>query len=99
VLHIIRDIRNDFAHKIKGCDLDIPPYSDKIESIAKHFDVKIFEEIRNYFPGLSNISKDFRIIMALISSLLEIKLLNIPKINRANPVSISWVSSLDYGLG
>jgi hypothetical protein len=92
LLHILRKLRNDFAHKIKGCDLNSPPHSDRVNELAKHLkDSLLLKELRGFFPGNSACSRDFRIILSLISSLLEMRLRYMPKSMKANPISISWI--------
>jgi hypothetical protein len=92
LLHILRKIRNDFAHKIKGCDLNSPPHSDQVNELVKHLkNDPLFEKLRGYFTGDKPISRDFRIMLSLISALLEVKLRQLPKTVRSNPVSISWI--------
>lgn len=93
LLHILKKLRNDFAHKVRGCDLNSSPHSDMIGTLTKHFEDSLqLEKIRDFFPGNLASSRDFRIMLALISSLLEMKLRYLPKTLKANPVSISWIA-------
>lgn len=94
LLHALRKIRNDFAHNLKGCDLNSPPNSDRVKELAKYLkDSMILREMRNFFPpnGPTMHSCDFRIMLSLFVSLLEMKLRHMPKTMKANPVSISWI--------
>lgn len=91
-LHILRRIRNDFAHKIKECDLSSSPHSDQVKELIKYFkDEPLLDKLRPYFVGDDKGSRDFRIIVSLISGLLEIKINSLPKMVKGNPASISWI--------
>lgn len=94
LLHTLRRIRNDFAHKVKDCDLNSPPYSDQVRELSKHLkDSQLLIKLRNFFPtnGQKMYSCDFRIVLSLLMSLLEMKLRYMPKTMKANPISISWI--------
>ena len=91
-LHILRKIRNSFAHEIKGCDLSIPPHCDRLKELVKHLkDAPLLNKLRDFFVGDKQNSCDFRIIISLISALLEMKIGSLPKTVKANPVSIMWI--------
>lgn len=92
ILHILKKIRNDFAHKIRGCDLNSSPHSDQVNELTKHLkDSPLIEKLRRFFPGDTPSSRDFRIILSLISALLEMKISHLPKTIKANPISVSWI--------
>lgn len=91
-LHVIRGIRNDFAHKMKGCDLSSTPHSDKILTISSDLAcAELLTKLRELFPGDHSISRDFRIVLALIVAVLEMKLMAIPTSMKANPASLKWL--------
>ena len=91
-LHILRKMRNAFAHQMKDCDLNIPPHSDRVNELVKHLkDEPLLEKLRHFFFFYKSNSRDFRIILSLISALLEMKIQHLPKTVMANPVSISWI--------
>ncbi len=94
LLHILRRIRNDFAHNIKSCDLNSSPRSDRVGEICEFLkNSMLLIELRKFFPsnGPKMHSRDFRIMLSLFVSLLEMKLHHMPKIMKANPVAISWI--------
>jgi len=92
ILHILKKIRNDFAHKIRGCDLNSPPHSDQVNELIKDLkDSPLLEKLRRFFPSDAPCSRDFRIILSLISALLEMKISHLPKTIKANPLSMSWI--------
>lgn len=93
-LNIIRKIRNEFAHKIKGCDLNSKSNTNKIQELKQRFNDNTVNMMQTYYPGSTDSSKIFRVIVSLISSLLEMKLLNMPKTKKLNPVSASWIPSV-----
>lgn len=91
-LHILRKIRNDFAHQIKGCSLDLPPHFDQVKELVKHLkDEPLLETLRKFFVGDNSSSRDFRIILSLISAILEMKIRCLPNTIKANPASITWI--------
>lgn len=94
LLHMLRDMRNHFAHNIKNCDLNSPPHSDRVNELAKHLkDSPVLIKLRELFisSDAKSKSRDFKIMLALISSLLEMKLHSMPTTMKANPVSIHWI--------
>jgi hypothetical protein len=93
-LHILRRIRNDFAHQIKGCDLNSPPHSDQVQQLVSNLhNGPLLAKLRleRDFVGDHPNSRDFRIILSLISALLEIKIRNVPSSVVANPASMAWL--------
>ena len=92
VLHILRKIRNDFAHQMKGCDLNLPPHSDQVEELIKHLKKDpLFEKPRQVVSWSNSNSRDFRILLALRSAVLEMKIRYLPKQAKANPASVAWI--------
>lgn len=94
ILHILRKIRNDFAHKIEGCDLNKSPHEDQIREFIKPLaNSSIFEHLTQLVPynNLTSASLKFRVMLSLISSVLEMKKQSLPKKIKLNPASISWI--------
>ena len=92
LLNMLRKIRNEFAHKVQNCNLDSPPYIDRVAEIVRVFNnTNIIDSLRKYFPGKTNSSRDFRIIMSLVSALFEMKIHYLPKAIKANPIKLSWL--------
>lgn len=72
-LHIVRRIRNDFAHEVTGCDLSSGAHSNRVrELISPLEEFHIVEQIRGaFFPDAKGPSADFRIALAILAARLE----------------------------
>ncbi len=93
-LHLVREIRNKFAHQIEGCDLDFPPHSDRARELKKAIDPITFDAMHSFFLKYKGCSREFRISVSLIAAILEIKTRNLPRTMNANPASMSWLPSI-----
>ncbi len=93
ILRTLKDIRNGFAHKIRNCDLNVPPYSDQVKNITENLkDAPLLQYLKKSFSGNNQCSIDFRIIVLLISMVLELKFKNLPKsIKTKRPASFSMI--------
>jgi len=94
ILHMLRKIRNSFAHDIESSDLEKSPHSDRVKEMINFMKKSsTFETLRKLFPyrGDSFCPLDFRIILSLISAVLEMKLHSLPKTVQLNPASLSWI--------
>jgi hypothetical protein len=93
-LHLLRKIRNDCAHKIECCDLNSSPNSDRVSELVKPLVSSLtFEHLRQLVPynDLTSRSVDFRVMLSLICSVLEMKTHYLPKETKLNPASMSWI--------
>ena len=72
-LHLIRRIRNGFAHELTSNSLSTGSYYDRIrELVAPMKAHKNFEEIqRDWFPKSKGAGKEFRAALALVALRLE----------------------------
>lgn len=72
-LHLVRRIRNDFAHEVTGCDLASGTHRNRVrELIAPLEDYKVVEEIqKRYFATTKGPSADFRTALAILAGRLE----------------------------
>jgi hypothetical protein len=71
-LHLVRRIRNSFAHEISGVSLQTGSHSDRLKSlIIPLHDIPFFSFFRNHFFGDSNNSSNFRACLALMAARLE----------------------------
>lgn len=74
-LHLIRKIRNDFAHEVEGCSLNSGSHRDRIrELIAPIKNLESFNELcKTYIKQgeLSLPSTQFRVMLGLIVVFLE----------------------------
>jgi DNA-binding MltR family transcriptional regulator len=72
-LHMIRKIRNDFAHEVSGCSLNTGSHRDRVKELAAPLGIyTIFEDAKRVFFGdESSYSADFRTALAIVSIQLE----------------------------
>lgn len=87
-LHLIRKIRNSFAHEVSGCLLSTGAHSDRVKELAlplKH--IPYFEEFReHFFNDLKGPNIDFRVVLAIMVGRLEVVLMNIESISKEEPL-------------
>ena len=80
-LHLVRRIRNSFAHEIVGVSLQTGSHADRLKSLLLPLhSVKYFVEFRNKYIGEPSPSSDFRACLALMAGRLEGILRNIDTI-------------------
>lgn len=84
-LHMIRRIRNAFAHEVKGCSLESGSHCDRIkELIAPLKHLVFFKEFRkHFFAEKSGASIDFRVCLAIMVGRLEALFENISPLSSA----------------
>ena len=72
-LHLIRKIRNSFAHQVSGCTLTSGPQKDRISDLANEYlQYDDFIKFRNHFFGKTvDSSVNFRAVLALVAGRLE----------------------------
>ncbi|MDP2302071.1 MAG: hypothetical protein Q8N03_06580 [Ignavibacteria bacterium] len=72
-LHLIRKIRNSFAHEISGCNLDTGPHMDRIrEMVAPFSKSEAFKDVQRAFVDKkTGIAADYFTILTLIVIKLE----------------------------
>jgi hypothetical protein len=100
-VHLVRRIRNDFAHEVSASNLASGPNRDRIKALAAPMQGTATFEMLSHLQQFAHVtgeSKDFRVALALICARLEgavtrAKPLNdstqthlIPKAWRRNPV-------------
>ena len=72
-LHLIRKIRNSFAHEVSGCKLDSGAHRDRVRELAAPFiktrGYRMIEE--RYFKDKSGSAAEFYIILAMIAIRLD----------------------------
>jgi len=73
LLHLVRRIRNDFAHETTGCDLGSGAYKNRVrELIAPVEKYEAFKKIQDrYFADSRGSSADFRTVLAILVTRLE----------------------------
>lgn len=72
-LHIIRRIRNEFAHEVSGSSLSLGSHKDRVKELTKPFSSW---EFYSYFKKTlefneDNVGNDFRAVLSIIIAQLE----------------------------
>lgn len=82
-LHIIRKIRNSFAHEVSGCLLQSGAHSDRVKELSLPFKhLPFYKSFKIHFFGDKNGSEvEFRAVLSLLVGRLEAMLLEIEVIN------------------
>lgn len=98
-LHIIRRIRNSFAHEVSGCTLDSGAHSDRVKELItpiKHYNW--YDGVKNhFFAGEQGASVDFRVALAILVGRLEVLLANIETVDQSEALNILSSSSINMG--
>jgi hypothetical protein len=102
-LHLIRRIRNAFAHELSGSTLDSGPHRDRVKELFLPFNSlpRVRQFGKRYFdknePGPS---ADFRIVLAIMMLRLEAALLTSVPIEQKKTITLtleSWKEELKLG--
>jgi DNA-binding MltR family transcriptional regulator len=72
-LHLVRKIRNDFAHDIKDSQLSNPPHKERIQALTLLFKhTEIFKDVKKaYFSDLSGPAANFFTALSVLIMRLE----------------------------
>ena len=74
-LHLVRRIRNSFAHEISGVSLSSGSHSDRLKSLLLPFlPLPFFKEFRAHFFGEETSKSNFRACLSLMAARLETRL-------------------------
>lgn len=74
-LHLLRRIRNSFAHEVSGVSLESGPHADRVTSLLLPLrKLPFFKFFRDGLIGESSASNDFRACIALMAGRLEARL-------------------------
>lgn len=90
-LHLIRKIRNSFAHEVSATDLSTGSHRDRIRELVGPFrNYDGFDEARamDAFKHVSGCAADFRVVMAIVTARLE------GAIERIDPIDLSKQQTL-----
>lgn len=72
VLHLVRRIRNSFAHEVVGVSLQSGAHADRLKSLLLPLQsLPFFSKFRNHFIGEPSPSNDFRACLGLMTGRLE----------------------------
>lgn len=82
-LHLIRRIRNAFAHETSGCSLEHGPHADRLKSLLLPFlPLPFFKKFKEEFFGESKtLGSSFKACLAIMAARLEFRLLHTVTIN------------------
>jgi hypothetical protein len=92
-LHLIRRIRNSFAHELTGCNLDSGAHRDRVKelvlpfkglTIIKDFDDAFFSERKHSGP-----SAEFRTVLGIMIGRLEIAILKVISIKNDRALELT----------
>jgi DNA-binding MltR family transcriptional regulator len=97
MLHLLRKIRNDFAHKVK-IRIDQPPNRDKVHSFIDVIKVtETFSDVKSvYFPDSDDLVTDFIISICVLVLLIEKKIQNAQRYNGFNALTLD-IPKNDHG--
>jgi len=71
-IHLVRRIRNGFAHELSGCSLDSGSHADRLKTLLlplRH--LPFFEHFRGLFFGEDTPSNNFKTCLSLMAGRLE----------------------------
>ncbi|MCM2358293.1 MAG: hypothetical protein NDI77_09100 [Geobacteraceae bacterium] len=90
LLHLVRRIRNSFAHEVSGCTLLSGSHSDRVKELALPFkNIEVFNSIKkHFFEKETGPQVDFRVALAILVGRLELLLVNIVPIDGAHALSL-----------
>jgi hypothetical protein len=89
-LHLIRKIRNSFAHEVSGCKLDSGAHRDRVKELLVFFkDWEKFPLVREHFFGATaNYANEFRTALALMELRLEFAIDTVKKLSDTESYSL-----------
>lgn len=75
-LHLVRRIRNAFAHDTSGCSLSTGAHTDRLKSLLLPLrPLPYFSEFRDHFFGEATPAAEFRACLAMMAARLESRLI------------------------
>jgi len=92
-LHIVRKIRNFFAHEISGCSLTSGPQRNRVSELCSEYkQYSLYEEMRNYFfKGKTGSEIDFRVSLAIMTARLDYFRYDVRELH--NPGTMPFINS------
>ncbi|WP_226661688.1 hypothetical protein [Microbulbifer aggregans] len=101
-LHLIRRIRNSFAHEIAGCTLETGAHADRVRELARpflHLDFCVqFRKLLFTSEHREGPSTNFRVVLAIISANLERLILDIAPLESSGAQPLISAGMLEYKL-
>lgn len=84
-LHLVRRIRNGFAHELSGCSLNSGSHADRLKSLLLPLrPLPFFGKFRSLFFGEASPSNDFKTCLTLMAGRLEARLSDTTPISTDN---------------
>lgn len=89
-LHLVRRIRNSFAHEITGKTLETGSHRDRIKELVAPFDkIESFASYKTtYFRGNNEAAASFRAVLAVMIARLHTAIENAGSLAAATPVGL-----------
>lgn len=93
VLHLVRKIRNEFAHEVKDSRLNASPHKERIRELSLFFQhTSIFSDVKNsYFSDISGPAASYFTTLAILIMRLETIILKIEPVTSKNAFGIRLV--------
>lgn len=90
VLHLMRKIRNDFAHEVSSAKLDQAPHKDRIAAlVSKISSYNLFDQVKSsFFNDISNIKANYFTTAAIIIVRLDTLFLKVKTISQTKAYPI-----------
>ncbi|TCK18568.1 hypothetical protein DFR30_1847 [Thiogranum longum] len=99
-LHLVRRIRNNFAHEVSGCDLTSGAHKDRVRELCSPLkDFPIYKDVSEKASeeyDISGAPLDFRLSLAFASVALDKKLDTINTIGNDDPQPLITKRILNY---
>lgn len=89
-LHLVRKIRNEFAHEVNDAKLDVSPHKERIRELTKIVSgTEMFEDVKDtYFFDKSGVSADFFAVLTMLAVRLDTLFYKIKPITQKSGYSI-----------
>jgi hypothetical protein len=89
-LHLVRKIRNIFAHETSGSSLDSGSHSDRVRELAASF-IQVEEYIKfrdKHFSEFDGASRDFRAVVTILTIRLDTGVMYLEPLNDNDSISM-----------
>jgi hypothetical protein len=98
-LHMIRRIRNTFAHEATGCNLESGAHRDRVKELCSVYkNYPQFDKIKGYIKecckdSIGETSLEFRVVLAILAAQLEkafARVLPVDDTKAIEPINPAW---------
>jgi len=90
-LHLIRKIRNTFAHEVEGCKLESGSHRERVKELItplENYEIFTRFSLASDFHGSSGPGVDFRVALAMLTSRLETAVTTQKTLNRSTATAL-----------